>query len=374
MNKRRPRILFVAPLPPPVHGSAVVSKQIMDSQLINDTFSCDWVNMSTSRRMDEVGKFALSKPFRLFASLSKLFWLLLTHRYDLCYLAITCHGKPFIKDVPFVILCKIFGNKIVIHQHNKGMANDVDRWPYRWLLPLAYKNTKVILLSWLLYSDIEKIVPKDNVVICPNGINAKDLFKSIHDTTKEGQNIPHILFLSNLMESKGVIVLLDALEMLKDKGTSFHCVFIGGETKEIDTKRFWDEADKRALKKNVDYYGKKYGKEKESFFSKSDAFVFPSYEDCFPLVILEAMAHGLPIVTTDEGAIPDEVQDGINGLICNKKDPVSLADCLKRVLEDSNLRKELGTNGHQKLLKEFTVNIFERRMSEILKELCSREG
>ena len=179
MNKdKKPRILFVGALPPPVHGSAVVSQQIKDSKLINDSFDSDWVNLSTSRRMDEIGKKTLAKPFRLLGALCRELWLLLTHHYDLCYLAITCHGSGFLKDTPFVLLAKLFCKKIVIHQHNKGMANDVDRWPYRWLLPLCYKNAKVILLSWYLYPDIERVVPKENVVICPNGIRIQE-FKSI---------------------------------------------------------------------------------------------------------------------------------------------------------------------------------------------------
>ena len=369
MKIKKTRILFVAPLPPPVHGSAVVSKQIKDSKLINDTFCCDWVNMSTSRRMDEVGKITLSKPLRLFASLCKLIWLLLINRYDLCYLAITCHGKPFLKDAPFVLLCKLFYNKIVIHQHNKGLSEDVEKWPYRRLMPLIYKNTKIILLSWHLYPDIEKVVKKENVFICPNGINVNECLKDNKDKSIIGgyeKRVPRLLFLSNLIESKGVIVLLDALKILKDQGVQFYCDFVGGETKEIDAKRFNEEVEKRGLDEIALYHGRKYEEEKELFFSKSDVFVFPSYEDCFPLVILEAMAHGLPVITTDEGAIPDAVQDGINGLICKQRDYTSLTACLKRVLEDSSLRHKLGANGHQKLLKEFTHDIFEKRMKEIL--------
>lgn len=180
-NLKKSRILFIGTLPPPVHGSAVVSQQIKDSKLINDAFDCDWVNLSTSRRMDEIGKTTLAKPFRLLGALCKEFWLLLTHRYDLCYLAITCHGSGFLKDSPFVLLAKLLRKKIVIHQHNKGMANDVDRWPYRWLLPLCYKNARVILLSWYLYPDIEKVVPKENVVICPNGIRVQEFFDERSD-------------------------------------------------------------------------------------------------------------------------------------------------------------------------------------------------
>ena len=57
----KPRILFIAPLPPPVHGSAMVSQYIKDSKLVNEAFECDFVNLSTSRRMDEIGKGGMKK-------------------------------------------------------------------------------------------------------------------------------------------------------------------------------------------------------------------------------------------------------------------------------------------------------------------------
>ena len=366
MKKDKPRILFVGTLPPPVHGSAVVSQQIKDSKLINDLFDSDWVNLSTSRRMDEIGKTTLAKPFRLLMALIKEFWLLLTRHYDLCYLAITCHGNGFLKDSPFVLLCKLFRRKIVIHQHNKGMANDVDRWPYRWLLPLCYKNAKVVLLSWHLYPDIEKVVPKENVAICPNGIKIEEFNGSRVQEKAETNSVPQLLFLSNLIESKGVLVLLDALKILKDKGYSFICDFVGGETKEIDSKRFTEELNKRQLNRLVFYRGRKYGNEKEEFFEKADIFVFPSMEDCFPLVLLEAMASKLPIVTTTEGAIPDEVKDGENGLIAQRNNAESLAICISKLIDDPQLRTDMGEVGHNRLKSMFSEEVFEMRIKEIL--------
>ena len=365
-RNKTPRVLFIATLPPPVHGSAVVSRQIKDSKLINEAFYCDWVNLSTSRRMDEIGKKTLAKPFRLTGALCKEFWLLLTHHYDLCYLAITCHGVGFLKDAPFVLMAKLFRRKIVIHQHNKGMASDVDRWPYRWLLPLCYKNAKVILLSWYLYPDIEKVVPKENVVICPNGIKVQEFKSSGEQDSLETNHVPRLLFLSNLIESKGVFVLLDALKILKDKGYSFICDFVGGETKEIDAIRFIEEVEMRGLNGIALYLGRKYGETKEEAFEQSDVFVLPTLNDCFPLVLLEAMAHKKPVVATNEGGIPDVVKDGENGLIAERKDSESLAHCIGRLLESEELRKRMGEDGYKKLKAQFTEEMFEKRMKEIL--------
>lgn len=373
MNKK-PRILFVGTLPPPVHGSAVVSQQIKDSKLINETFDGDWVNLSTSRRMDEIGKTTLAKPFRLLGALSKEFWLLMTRHYDLCYLAITCHGNGFLKDSPFVLMAKMFRKKIVIHQHNKGMANDVDRWPYRWLLPLCYKNARVILLSWYLYPDIEKVVPKENVVICPNGIKVKSSeFRvesqlKVESSSEYSNKIPRMLFLSNLIESKGVLVLLDALKILKDKGYSFICDFVGGETKEIDAKRFEEEVEKRGLNELALYQGRKYGEEKEVALTRANVFVLPTMDDCFPLVLLEAMGHGKPVVTTPIGGISDIVEDKVSGLIAKAGDAQSLASTLEILMTNCDMILNLGKAGRKRLEEQFTEEVFEKRMKGILVE------
>lgn len=354
-------ILFITPLPPPIHGSAVVSQQIKSSIVVNHEFDCDYVNLSTSRRMEEIGKKTLAKPFRFIVALLRVFWRLLTRRYNLCYLAITCHGGGFLKDAPFVLLCKLFRCRILIHQHNKGMSQDVDRWPYRWLLPWVYKNTQVLLLSWRLYPDIGKVVPSENVHVCPNGIPPV-----AYDYRPRNNAIPRLLFLSNLMVSKGVLVLLDALRILHEGGVSFFCDFVGGTTREIGADRFAEEVERRGLQGMVEYHGRKVGAEKVLFFENADVFVHPTTDDCFPLVLLEAMQYGLPSVTTDEGGIPDIVEDGVNGLIAERHDPQSLAECIARLIQDAELRQKMGQNGLSKYKSLFTIDCFERNLVRIL--------
>ena len=368
-----PRILFIVPLPPPVHGSALVSQQIMESALINSSFRCDYVNLSTSRRMDEIGKRSVVKLWRMLSSFLKTFWLLLIHRYGFCYLAITCHGVGFIKDAPFVLLCKLFRRKIVIHQHNKGMSADVSCWPYKWVLPIVYKNTKVILLSWHLYPDIEKVVPKENVMICPNGIEIENM-GYINERKKENR-VPHLLFLSNLIESKGVFVLLDALRILVDKDLSFYCDFVGGETDKIDNEIFTLEVNRRNLGRQVIYHGRKYGSEKEHYFTDADIFVFPTYygNECFPLVLLEAMQHSLPCITTSEGGIPDMVQDGVNGIICERQNAESLAAAIEKLLLNPELRKQMGQKGYEIYHQKFTLDKFESNLCECLKQAIDKK-
>ena len=367
-NLCKKKILFITPLPPPVHGSAMVSQYIKDSKLIKDSFDCDFVNLSTSRKMDEIGKQSIMKIFRFLGSYVSVFFKLLFNHYDLCYLAITCYGIGFLKDVPFVLLCKLFGRKVVIHQHNKGMSKCVDRQPYKWLLPLVYKNTKVILLSWHLYEDIAKVVKREQILICPNGIPEISETRNIHECKN---SVPRLFFLSNLIESKGVYVLLDACKILKEKGYKFICDFVGGETTEINRAVFESAVKEKNLDEYVVYQGPKYGNEKERYWNAADVFVQPTYEDCFPLTIVEAMQHGKPVVSTDEGAVPDLVVDGMNGFVCERRNVDSLANALEILLKDKDLRVKMGIEGYNQYISKFTLNVFEKNMNDLFNKILN---
>ena len=363
----RPRLLFITPLPPPVHGSAMVSRYIMDSRLVRDSFRPDFVNLSTSRKVDEIGRNGPMKWFRFANTWLKVFYKLISNRYDLCYLAITCHGIGFLKDAPFVLLCKWLGRKVVVHQHNKGMERYVDRKFYRWLLERVYDGTNVILLSWKLYPDVERVVSKERVWICPNGIPET---ASVNRNEK-APSVPRLLFLSNLVESKGVYVLLDACRMLREKGYAFSCHFVGGESKEISRAVFEEEITRRGLEGTVMYHGPQYGPDKERFFLEADIFVQPTFEDCFPLTIIEAMQHGLPVVATSEGAIPDMVVHGETGYVCEPKNVFCLTEYLGKLLKDSELRKQMGENGCCRYKERFTLEAFERNFRRILTDMLN---
>lgn len=356
------RVLFIATLPPPVHGSSMVSQQIKDSAIFNDVFDADYVNLGTSRNICEIGKggviLNLKKLLRFVGILLKSFILLLINEYDLCYCAITCKGIGFLKDAPVVLLCKLFRRKIIIHQHNKGMSEYVDRPLYRWLLPLVYKDVKVILLSWYLYPDIERVVMKENVMICPNGVRLIDGLAFVREPSKT----PHILYLSNLLVEKGVLVLLDALKNLKDKGYSFICDFVGSETKDINYLRFYQEVQERDLINFAIYHGRKYGKDKSIFYERAEIFVLPSFNEAFPLVNIEAMEYNLPVISTRVGGIPDEIIDGVTGYIIEPKNVISLTESLERLLVNPILRKEMGNAGRKLLEEKYTEEIFEKRI------------
>ena len=361
----KPRILFILHLPPPIHGAAMMGKYIQESELINSSFDCFCINLATAGSLSDIGHVSLEKLLKYLLLLRYISHVVKEIRPELVYITPNAGGKAFFKDFIVVQMLKSMGCKIIAHYHNKGVSAYQSKWIYNFLYKRFFSNLKVILLAENLYKDVAKYVKREDVYICPNGIPS-----SCKEEMEARRNnvIPHLLFLSNLLISKGVIVLLDALKILKEKEYTFVCQFIGGETAEINAVQFFEEVNKRELSDLVTYVGRKVREEKEAFFRQADIFVFPTYYETFGLVNLEAMEYKLPVISTNEGGIPDIVKDGENGLICEKQNPVSLADCIAKLLDDEELRVKMGSAGHEKFCREFTLDKFENRMRDILNQ------
>lgn len=182
-----------------------------------------------------------------------------------------------------------------------------------------------------------------------------------------------MVFLSNLLESKGIFSLLEALVLLKQRGCRVVCHIIGAQTAQISKERLQQEIGKRQLEDMVNYLGALYGDDKLNELKRADLFVFPTYysNECFPLVLLEAMAHGLPCISTNEGAIADIIDDGKTGFIVEKKNPQDLADKIEILLNDDTLRKQMGEAGRKKYRQEYTLQRFEEHFVDCLNTILS---
>jgi glycosyltransferase involved in cell wall biosynthesis len=370
-------ILFILHIPPPVHGSSVVGKAIMESKLINEAFDCRYINLGTSVSIDEIGKGGMRKIFRYASILGQIIWQLIFFRPELGYVAIAAKGGAFYKDMLVVILFKLFGVKLVYHLHNKGVSIRQEKWLDNLLYYLVFKNADVILLSKYLYPDIQKYVSENRVHYCPNGIreqqgNREQAAGNRQQRGNSQEEAVEILFLSNLIESKGVFVLLDACKILQRKKLNFRCTFVGG-IGDVNEQRFKLRVEELGLCDCVYYAGKKYGREKEAIFANANIFAFPTYYDyeTFGLVNLEAMQFSLPIVTTFEGGIPDVVDNEVTGFLVPQKNIDILAEKLEILIQNPDLRQQMGEAGRKRYEEKFTLDKFERRMVEILGEVIS---
>jgi len=367
-NRNKKKILFILHLPPPVHGSAVVGQYLQNSVLINNSFKCKYINLSTSRNLDEIGIVSIITFIMFINVIFNVIREIFLFKPDMFYMAPTVKGKGFYKDFLIILILKLRGIKVLYHLHNKGVASRQNRFIDNIFYKIAFNKSFCILLSPLLYSDIQKYIPKSRVSFCAYGIpDYNYLGKS-----KKVNEICQILFLSNMMKEKGVYTLLEASKILHNKGVIFITYFVGPWF-DINEKDFNAFVLLNNLQNNVYYIGAKYGEEKFNCFENSDIFVFPTYyhNETFGLVNLEAMQCGLPVISTREGGIPDIVDDGKTGFLVNKNDPKDLADKIELLINNPFIRHQMGKEAKIKFQNNYTISKFENNMFNILKEIAN---
>lgn len=365
-----PNILFILHMPPPVHGASMMGKYIHDSQVINQTFTCHFFNLTLARNLQDIGKGSIKKLQDFIQQLHKIYHEVKTFKPNLCYVTPNAKGGAFYKDFVIVMMLKAMGQEVVIHYHNKGVATRQNKLLDNYLYKCFFKNIKVILLAEQLYKDICKYVKRENVYICPNGIP-----KSKESPIKKSHDGFNILFLSNMMKEKGVWDLIEACRILKEKGKIFHCHFVG-KWSDITENEFNNQVQKYNLQENITAYGAKYGTDKDEFFQAADVFVFPTYysNECFPLVLLEAMEQGIPCISTNEGGISAIIEDKKTGYIIKKQSPKDLAKSIENFILHPDKCISMGNAGRNKFSESFTLTKFEHHLTEILKNITSHKN
>lgn len=359
----RNRVLFILHLPPPVHGAAMMGKYIHDSKLINEYINANYINLTLAKDMQDIGKGGLRKLCDFIKQLAHIRSEVKRLKPDLCYVTPNAKGGAFYKDFIVVMMLKGLGQKVVAHYHNKGVATRQDKILDNFLYKRFFKNLKVILLAEELYPDVCKYVKKEDVYICPNGIPMQDdkPARMAHD----GFNI---LFLSNMMVAKGVWDLVDACKILKEKGRNLNCHFVG-KWSDISEMEFNKKIHEYGLDNMVYAHGAKYGDEKDVFFQNSDCFILPTHNECFPLVLMEAMEQGIACIASDEGGIRGIIDDNKTGYVVEKNNSSLLAERIEYLMDNPKLCVDMGKAGREKFEKEFTIDRFENRMKDIINEI-----
>lgn len=347
--------------PPPNHGASFIGKMIKDSDIINAEFVTHYINSNLSNSTKLIGKFRVNKILVYSKIVTKVLYQLIFFKPDICYFSITSKGSGFFKDFFIGILVKLFCSNVVYHFHNKGVSTAQNYYYYDICYKLLFNNSKAIILSKRLYYDVSNYFKKDDVFICQNGIPV------IKNKPNKSPKI-RLLFLSNLFKSKGVYELLDACKILMDKKVIFSCDFVGDEG-DISRQDFESKVNNLKINQYVIYHGKKYGAEKNLFFQNANIFIHPTFEDCFPIVLLEALNFHLPVITTNVGAIEDIVIDNYNGYVLKNLTSHSLAKTILLLASNPNKMYSMSLKSNELFNKSFKQNIFEHTLKNIFKTI-----
>jgi glycosyltransferase involved in cell wall biosynthesis len=201
---------------------------------------------------------------------------------------------------------------------------------------------------------VKEVLSRDvEIVIAYPGLNVSGLPKnSIIRPLSESL---HILFVGYVTSRKGVDTLMEAFNILvKDKGLDRLMLHIVGNMDRdvLFSKKIRDYSIQANLGENVIFHGRVDDRALEELYKLSDIFVFPSIWEGFGMALAEAASFGLPIVTTNAGAIPYLIKNEINGLIVPPRDPNRLALAIENLAKSRDLRAKFG-EANRRLAEEF---------------------
>jgi len=358
------KMLFIIQLPPPTYGVTTVNKFVYESNLINENAEKHLIKVNYSQSLSELKKITLKKIFLIIKLWFKLLKELISYKPDYVYYTVPPTGIGFYKEIPNILLLKLFNKKPIFHLHGKGIQQAVNTQLKKRIYNYILSKAIIIHLSeGLLRSELQNLIlKKSKLFAAPNGVETYNIMpKKVSDSID-------FLFLSNIQESKGIFLLLDAFSELARINQKIRLNIIGGFRDQETEIEFNKIIDQNNLREKIQLHGPLYGVDKHKKIAQCDVLVHPSFNDAFPLVILEAMQHGLAIIGSDQGAIPEIINPKV-GYVFQTGNRNKLLEHMQNIASNTETRKLMQNNAKELFYKQYTIQHFEERMSEIFRQL-----
>lgn len=335
------KIILIGPLPPPFTGQSV-SFDMLSSEFNRLNIDHKTINISRGLR-DRVGSKGIIRIYQILSSYINLLKSLISGS-RIGYITISQSRYGLMRDILYVFTLKLFKAKVVAHL--KGGNYDKFYYSSSYFVKLNIKFLlkmldKVIVLGDKLVSMYDFIPAiRSKITVVNNGLSIDKCGKS--KTYNKGDQIK-IVFLSNLIESKGYLDLLKAINLLINHYDLPVQVYFAGEFMDsLDSKKsvsdlkehFFEYINENSLERNINILGNVDGEEKWRLLQDSHFFCLPTNyaNEGQPVSIIEAMAFGCIILSTNFRAIPDLLKDGINGYFVKYNDPSSIAKMIDKII------------------------------------------
>lgn len=327
-----------------------------DGELVVDTLD------TYGRRVNENHAWVVM-PFHFANAIARLIAACLTRRIALAHVQMAAFGSVYRKST-FMLVCRAFRVPVVLHIH----GGDLDRFyatlgdlrlrALRWIVGGV---SEVVVLGeyWRRFAIAQLRVPEERVSIVYNGVPRPPAM-----ARRQNRPCCEMLFLGMVWPEKGIGELLTALALVRGSGSDWHMTVAGiGEL-----ERYREQARALGIADRVDFPGWTDESATQELLERADIMVLPSHFECLPMAVIEAMAYGIAVIATPVGAVEEAIVDGETGLLVPVGDVTSLAEAIKRLTENPQLRGRLGANAQARFRETFDLDIFERRIREIYRK------
>ena len=272
----------------------------------------------------------------------------------------TASRASFWRKYPAFLLARLCGLPTILHLHGGGFAEfygDECGALRKWLIRNVYDNVSCVLVLSVQWERwVRSITRNQNVQALYNPVIAAP---TTVDWSR--RDAATVLMLGRLNHAKGTYDLLNATAQLP--ATLSHARLCLGGDGEIEQARV--AARELGLAERVELAGWIGPEAKTRYLDSATVYVLPSYKEGLPMSVLEAMAAGMPVITTPVGGIPEAVTDGVEGFLVQPGDVGALRDRLQLLLGDRALAQRMGEAGRRKVEALFLSSTIMPRLERL---------
>ncbi len=254
------------------------------------------------------------------------------------------------------------GGRVVLHLHNAHLVE----WPYS--LMRQVRVDRLIFVSEFLLKQARRKFPSLGASsVLYNGADETIFYPA--SGRQEEPEIPVVLFAGRLVKDKGVHVLVEAMKLLAQQGVKLQLRIVGSSNFGDNLETDYIHELKANAPATVTFLPYRSGAALGDLFREADIFCSPSiWDEPFGLVNVEALASGLPVVSTHGGGTPEIFASG-GGILVERKSAEQLASALRQLAEDATLRSVFGKQGYATFLERFTWPVARTQVQEIYRSL-----
>lgn len=360
---KKPRVLMVGMhLTKTRGGISTLIAEILKSPLKED-FEFTYIESQA----EDFGKFG--KAFLALSAIARFVWNCISKRPNLVYVHLGSNASLYRESI-FIFLAKLFGKKVITHFH----AGDVDNYyPFQRKIGQKFIQTALrlsdsfIAVSQESAKQLRDITQSQNISVITNAIDTSVFNGDKKSLTDEpGGDAVRLLFVGAVGKLKGEKDLIKALALLRDNKPNLKISFLG-----YGAENLRDYCERFEVGNLVEYLGAVPMNERIEFFRRSDIFVLPTYAEAMPMSVIEAMAAGLPVISTRVGGIPELIEDGVDGILFAPGDVGALAEKISFLLNTKDTRIKIGKKAKQKAREQMDFRVYVNKLRTLLFAMCS---
>lgn len=380
-SKVESSLVLVGPLPPP-YGGPSVHFQMLVEEIDRQGLPHSVVTLTSKRFPSNV--FSWGRAWEYVGILLD-YVRKAAFGNKTVYVLIAQSRLGFFRDMPMIWFACLNGHRIVCHLRGGNYGNfyaSQPRW-LRWLIRRTLRKADaIVVLSERLKTmfDFDSALGP-RIAVVPNGLPGTVPSRVEPKTLPIDSSEPiSLLYLSNLVESKGYLDLLEVVHILVSQfGLDVRCHFCGAfmanpsddvRVKSIESARrlFEDYVREQGLQEHVVYRGTVSGTAKDAELARAHFFVLPTHYDNEgqPVSIIEAMAYGNVVISTDYRAIPDMVEDGVTGRLVPYGQPKAIAQAIAELVADPGRYRDMSQAAIERHQQRFTRETYLARIMSLL--------